>query len=127
MRGAYLCEAIQPLLQAAFPDVYVGLPQDDGRISMPAITMQMRASSVLGSPLERGTLTLNVCSQADDTTPDAHAQFVYNVGEFMRTLAISNERVHLAGLVSTESDEAHGERHWQTPLSYIVGFTPSIL
>ena len=127
MRGAYLCEAIQALLQTAFPGVYVGLPQDDGRITMPCITMQIRASSVLGSPLERGTLTLHICSQADDTTPEAHATFVYNVGQAMRGIVVSNDKVHLAGIVPTDSDEAHAERHWQTPLSFTVGFTPSIL
>lgn len=127
MIGAYLCKAIQTAAQAAFPGVYVGLAQDNERITLPAITLQLRAQAVVGSRLERGTLVVNVVSQADDTTPDDHAAFVEAVGNFMRTLTVSTEKVYLAGLVSTDSDEAHAERHWQTPLSYIVGFTPSIL
>lgn len=127
MIGAYLCQAIQEAAQTAFPGVYVGLAQDNERITLPAITLQLRATSVVGSRLERGTLTVNVASQADDSTPAEHAAFVESVGDFMRTLTVSTDKVYLAGLVSTDSDEMHAERHWQTPLTYIVGFTPSIL
>ena len=95
MIGAVLCEAIQAALQGAFPDVYVGLPQDNDRITMPAIILELRSDAVVGSPLERGTLTVLVASQADDTAPAAHAQFVADVGAFMRTLTIDSDAVQL--------------------------------
>jgi len=124
MIGAVLCEAIQTALQGAFPSVYVGLPQDNERITMPAIVLELRSDAVVGSPLERGTLTALVASQADDTTPAAHAQFVADVGAFMRTLTIDSDAVQLHGIVTASSDAQHAERHWQTPLTFIVGFSP---
>lgn len=124
MMDQFLAEAIVASLKAEFPTVYVGLPQDDGRITLPAITLQLRSDFVLGSPLERGHLTVMVSSQADDTEPHAHAQFVYRVSQFMRTITITSDVVELAGIVSVSADEQHAERHWQTPLVYTVGFLP---
>ena len=124
MIDGFLAEAIAASLRAEFPNVYVGLPQDDGRISMPCIVLQLRSDFVHGSPLERGKLTVMVCSQADDTDPHAHSQFVYKVSQFMRTIVIQSDVVHLAGIVTSSADEQHAERHWQTPLTYTVGFSP---
>jgi hypothetical protein len=124
MIDGILAQAIATSIKAAFPNVYVGIPQDDGRITMPAITLQLRSDFVVGSPLERGTLTVMVSSQADDTTPADHAQFCYNVSAFMRTLSIQSDVVKLDGLVTASADEQHAERHWQTPLVYTIGFSP---
>jgi hypothetical protein len=124
MIDGYLAEAIAAKLRIEFPNVYVGIPQDDGKISMPAIVMQLRSDFVLGSPLERGHLTINVCSQADDVTPDQHTAFVYRVSQFMRTISINSDKVKLDGIVTASADEQHAERHWQTPLVYTIGFSP---
>ena len=124
MIDGFLCEAIAESLRSEFPNVYVGIPQDDGRITMPAIILQLRSDFVVGSPYERGHLTVMVCSQADDTDPHAHSQFVYDVSQFMRTITIDSDVVQLYGIVTSSGDEAHAERHWQTPLLYIVGFAP---
>ena len=124
MVDAYLAQAIANQLRTEFPNVYVGLPQDDGRITMPAVVLELRSDFVLGSPLERGHLTVLVSSQADDTTPDQHAAFVRAVGDFMRTITITSNVVQLYGIVAANSDQAHAERHWQTPLAFTVGFSP---
>jgi hypothetical protein len=78
----------------------------------------------VGSPLGRGQLTVMAVSQADDTTPAAHIEFVAAVDAFMRTISITSTVVQLAGIVAVSDDSAHAERHWQTPLQYIVGFSP---
>jgi hypothetical protein len=122
MIDGFLAEAIAESLKAAFPNVYVGVPQDDGRITMPAILLQLRSDFLLGSPYQRGHLTLMVCSQADDTDPHAHAQFTYDVSQFMRS-----DVVALLGVVAAAGDEAHAERHWQTPLLYTLGYVPKNL
>jgi hypothetical protein len=126
MIDGFLAEAIAVSLRAQIPNVYVGLPQDDARITMPCVIIQLRSDFVLGSPYERGHLTMLVCSQADDSTPQEHNQFVYNVSQFMRSLTISSDVVEFLGLVATTADEQHAERHWQTPLTYIVGFSPKL-
>lgn len=124
MIDGFLAEAIAASLRTVFPNVYVGIPQDDGRITMPSIILQLRSDFVLGSPYERGHLTLMVCSQADDSTPHAHNELVYSVSQFMRTITISSNVVSLLGVVAATADEQHSERHWQTPLLYTIGFSP---
>jgi hypothetical protein len=124
MIGGILAAVIADALKAEFPDVYVGEPQDNERVTSPAIVLQLRSDSVVGSPLGRGQLTVIAVSQADDTTPAAHIEFVAAVDTFMRTISISSAVVQLAGIVAVSDDSAHAERHWQTPLQYIVGFSP---
>jgi hypothetical protein len=124
MIDGILAQAIATAISGAFPNVHIGTPQDNDSIAMPAILMQLRSDFVVGSTLERGTLTLNVCSQADDTTPEEHAQFCLDVATYMRTLSITSDVVQLDGLVTASADEQHAERHWQTPLVYTIGFSP---
>jgi hypothetical protein len=125
MIDGILCEAIAVSLRARYPSVYVGLPQDDGRISMPCLILELRSDSIVGSPLERGHFTILVCSQADDATPSQHAEFTHDVATFMRTLTIASDRVRLYNYpVTVASDQQHAERHWQTPLTYTLGFGP---
>jgi len=124
MIGGILAAAIADALKAEFPDIYVGEPQDNERVTSPAILLQLRSDSVVGSPLGRGQLTVIPCSQADDTTPADHVAFVATVDSFMRAISITSTVVQLAGIVAVSDDSAHAERHWQTPLQYIVGFSP---
>jgi len=124
MIDGILSQAIATAISGAFPNVYIGTPQDNDSIAMPAILMQLRSDFVVGSTLERGTLTINVCSQADDTTPAEHAQFCLDVATFMRTITIDSDAVQLDGIVTSNADEQYTERHWQTPLVYILGFSP---
>lgn len=125
MTGGLLCEEIKSQLQAAFPAVYVGLPQDDGRVTLPAIRLQLQSDVVVGSPLERGHLTVMAESQADDTTPTDHEFFARNVDSFMRGISINTTGVTLAGIVAENNSEDHQDRHWKTILNYIIGFFPT--
>jgi hypothetical protein len=124
MIDGIFCEAVAAYLAPLFPGVFVGVPQNNERITMPAIVLELRADNIVGSPLQRGQLIVGVASQADDTDPHDHAQFALTVSDAMRGLTISSSVVALHGIVSASSDSAHGERHWQTNLTYTVGFSP---
>ena len=124
MISNFLTAEIATGLREEFSGVFVGEPQDSERITSPAILLAMRSESVVGSPLGRGNLTVTACSQADETTPAEHATFVSNVDTFMRSISITSNVVSLLGIVAVSDEAAHAERHWQTPLQYIVGFSP---
>ena len=109
-----MCEAIRGSLQTAFPDVFVGLPHDHERITMPAILLNLQGNSLLNSPLWTGTLTIGIGQQADDTTVEQHIAFVKDVSDFMDTLEIDSDVVQIYGFVSKSSDNVNEERHWNT-------------
>jgi hypothetical protein len=119
-----MCEAIRESLQTEFPDVYVGLPHDAGRITMPAILLNLQGNSLLNSPLWTGTLTIGIGQQADDTTVDQHIAFVKQVSDFMDTLEIDSDVVQIYGFVSKSSDNVNEERHWNTNLTFTLGYGP---
>ena len=119
-----MCDAIRESLQTAFPDVYVGLPHDGNRITMPAILLNLQGNSLLNSPLWTGTLTIGIGQQADDTTVEEHIAFVKAVSEFMDTLEIDSDSVQIYGFVSKSSDNVNEERHWNTNLTFTLGYGP---
>lgn len=119
-----LVQSIAQYLRGTFPGVYVGLPQDDGAISMPAIILQLRSDFVVGSPLQRGNLTVSIMSQADDTTPEEHADFQFAVSGAMRAILDAGNIPELDGVVPVGADEQHAERHWATAQTYTLGFSP---
>jgi hypothetical protein len=119
-----MCEAIRGSLQTAFPDVFVGLPHDHERITMPAILLNLQGNSLLNSPLWTGTLTIGIGQQADDTTVDQHIAFVKQVSDFMDTLEIDSDVVQIYGFVSKSSDNVNEERHWNTNLTFTLGYGP---
>jgi len=116
--------AVQAALTLALPGVYIGEPQDDQAIPAKAVLMELQTDIVVGSPLQRGTLTLNAVSQADDYTRAQHAQFVAAVDAAMRTLVLVSNAVQLYGVVAQSTDNLREERHWRTAMPYVVGFGP---
>jgi hypothetical protein len=86
--------------------------------------MELQTDVVVGSPLQRGTLTLNVLSQADDFSKADQAAFASAVDAAMRTLVLDSDAVQLYGVVAQSTDNLREERHWRTSLPYIVGFGP---
>lgn len=124
MTDGLIAAAIQSALSTALPGVYVGEPQDDQPIPAQAVLMELQSDIVVGSPLQRGTLTLNAVSQADDYTRAQHAQFVAAVDAAMRTLVLVSNAVQLYGVVAQSTDNLREERHWRTAMPYVVGFGP---
>jgi hypothetical protein len=117
-------EAVQAALSLALPGVYVGEPQGNAPIPSQSVLMELQSDIVVGSPLQRGTLTLNVLSQADDFTKADQAAFVAAVDAAMRSLTLDSDAVQLYGVVAQSTDNLREERHWRTSMPYIVGFGP---
>lgn len=126
MTDGLISAAIQAALATALSGVYVGEPQDDQPIPARAVLMELQSEVVVGSPLQRGTLTLNVISQADDYTRAQHSEFAAAVDLAMRTMAIDSDAVQLYGVVAQSTDNLREERHWRTSLPYIIGFGPTL-
>ena len=124
MIDGVFASAVQSALSAALPGVYIGEPQDNESIPAQAVIMELSSDVVVGSPLQRGTLTLSVCSQADDFTKSDQAAFAEAVDSAMRSLVLDSDAVQLYGVVAQSTDNLRDERHWRTSLPYIVGFGP---
>jgi hypothetical protein len=118
-------EAVQEALSLALPGVYVGEPQDDQPIPAQCVLMELQSDIVVGSPLQRGTLTLNVISQADDFSKADQAAFAAAVDSAMRSISLTSTAVQLYGVVAQSTDNLREERHWRTSMPYIVGFGPT--
>lgn len=125
MTDGVFSAAVQAALSLALPGVYVGEPQDDQPIPAQAVLMELQTDVVVGSPLQRGTLTLNVISQADDFSKADQAEFAATVDAAMRTLTLDSDAVQLYGVVAQSTDNLREERHWRTSLPYTVGFGPT--
>jgi len=125
MIDGILSEAVQTALSLALPGVYVGEPQDDQPIPSQAVLMELQSDIVVGSPLQRGTLTLNVISQADDFSKADQAAFASAVDAAMRSISITSDAVQIYGVVAQSTDNLREERHWRTSMPYIVGFGPT--
>lgn len=117
--------AVQAALSLALPGVYIGEAQDDRAIPAKAVLMELQTDVVVGSPLQRGNLTLSVCLQADDYTRADQADFAAEVDAAMRTLVLISDAVQLYGVVAQSTDNLRDERHWRTSLPYTVGFGPT--
>lgn len=124
MTDGLIAAAIQAALSTALPGIYVGEPQDDQPIPARAVLMELQSDVVVGSPLQRGTLTLNAVSQADDYTRAQHAEFTAAVDLAMRTISITSTTVQLYGVVAQSTDNLREERHWRTSMPYVIGFGP---
>jgi hypothetical protein len=125
MTDGIFSEAVQAALSLALPGVYVGEPQDDQPIPSQSVLMELQTDVVVGSPLQRGTLTLNVMSQADDFSKADQAAFASAVDAAMRSISINSDAVQIYGVVAQSTDNLREERHWRTSMPYIVGFGPT--
>ena len=85
--------AVQEALSLELPGVYVGEPQDDQPIPAKSVLMELQTDVVVGSPLQRGTLTLNVLSQADDYSKADQAEFTAEVDAAMRALVLNQPTI----------------------------------
>ena len=125
MTDGAISAAIQEALSLALTGVFVGVPQNDEPIPAQAVLMELTSDVVVGSPLQRGTLTLAACSQADDYTVQENIDFGAEVDAAMRSISISSEAVQLYGVVPQTTDNTREERHWRTNLTYTIGFGPT--
>jgi len=125
MTDGLLCEAIRGALLVEFPGLYVGLPQDNAAIPSPAALLELQSDVTVGSPLQRGTLTVHVCSQADDTTPENHSALAASIDAAMRVITWAPCGVQLYGIVCQSTNLLREERHWRTSINYIIGFGPT--
>ena len=119
-----LVNAIAAAIKSQFPSVFVGASMENTEIELPAIMVEMKSDAVVGGPLYRGTMTISVATQADDSTPEVHAEFTDEVGTFVKSLALT-EPVKMCGTVYQNFDTTRNERHWISTMNYIVGFTPA--
>lgn len=119
-----LVNAIAAALREEFPDVFVGASMENVDIQLPAIMVEMKSDAVVGGPLYRGTMTISVATQADDSTPQSHASFTDEVGTFVKSLALTSP-VKMCGTVYQNFDTSRNERHWISTMNFIVGFTPA--
>lgn len=125
MTDGLLCEAIREALLLEYPTLYVGLPQDNTAIPSPAVLLELQSDVVVGSPLQRGTLTVHICSQADDTTPEDHAAFAADIDASMRAITWTPTGVQLYGIVCQSTNLLREERHWRTAINYVLGYGPT--
>lgn len=120
-------EAVQAALEPQFSGVYVGPVHDNREIDSPSITLDMRSDALVGGPLYRGTLTANITTQADDTTPSEHQTLVQSVDAALKDINLAGSAVTLYGIVATGVEAQRSGRQWTSALSYIVGFGPQTL
>ena len=124
MNDGVLTFAIRDALEDEL-GVFVGLPQDDALIPAQAVLLDLTSDVVVGSPLQRGTLTLSACSQADDYTVQENVSFAAAVDAAMRSITIAPGAVQLYGVVAQTTENTREERHWRTNLTYTIGFGPT--
>jgi hypothetical protein len=125
MTDGLLCDAIREALLLEYPALYVGLPQDNEAIPAQCVLLELQSDVIVGSPLQRGTLTVHCCSQADDTTPEAHSAFAAEIDASMRTISWIPTGVQLYGIVCQSTNLLREERHWRTSTNYVLGYGPT--
>ena len=118
------CQAIRDAIAPDFAGVYIGLPHDGDKITLPCVLLDLRGDALLGGPLERGTLTAAVMNQADDSTVEDHIELVRNVTEAIKTVTVPGSGVQIFGVVATASEAQNTERHWITNLQFTMGYGP---
>jgi hypothetical protein len=117
-----LIQQITNLLKPQFPGLYIGGQHENTPITLPAVLLDMKSDGVVGGPLHRGTLTVEVTSQADESNPSLHGDLVENVGAAIDALTGSTGYATIAGVVYNSSDSFRAERHFQTNLQFIIGY-----
>lgn len=121
-----LVQEIAAHLRPLFPTVYVGGQHENTPITLPALLLDMKSEGVVGGPLQRGTLTAEISSQADDSNPASHADLTKGIGEAINSLTGVYGPIFIAGVVYESSDSFRSERHFQTNLQFIVGYYETI-
>ena len=122
MIDLYLAKLLCQQLQTAFPDVYVGRPMSADDITLPAILVDIESDVVVGSPLQRGTLTVSVQSSATDATADEHGDLAALVDGVIRPLEVDMPAVKMWPPVANRVSEDRQENRWITTITYTIGF-----
>lgn len=117
-----LAKELRDRLADEFAGVYVGAPLDASEIALPAILLGIESDVVVGSPLQRGTLTASVQSSADDSTYDAHEAFAASVDAFLRAQEVDETGMRMWLPVAQRVSTTQADRHWVSELQYTIGF-----
>lgn len=117
-----LIQQIAAALRDAFPDIYIGGQHENTPITLPAVLLDIKSEGVVGGPLNRGTLTAEVTSQADESNPADHGGLVRQISNAIIALTGSEDQIKIAGVVYNSSDSFRAERHFQTNVQFIVGY-----
>lgn len=120
-----LCQAIRETIAPEFPDVFIGVPHEPSAITIPALVLNLSGEAVVGGPLVRGTLEVTVMTSSNDYSTEQHAQLVKEVAEAVRDVVISSEVVSLYGVVPTSTKSETDGNHFETILTFIVGYGPT--
>lgn len=118
-----LAKELRDRLADEFADVYVGAPLDASEIALPAILLGIESDVVVGSLLQRGTLTASVQSSADDSTYDAHESFAASVDAFLRAQEVDGDGMRMWLPVAQRVSTTQADRHWVSELQYTIGFS----
>jgi hypothetical protein len=117
-----LIQQICGILRGNFPQIYIGGQHENTPITLPAVLLDIKSEGVVGGPLHKGTLTAEITSQADDTTPEAHGNLVEQIGAAISNLTGETGYATIAGVVYSSSDSFRAERHFQTNLQFVLGY-----
>jgi hypothetical protein len=119
-----LCQAIRETLSPSFPGLFIGVPHEPESITIPACLLNLVGDAVVGGPLVRGVLEVTVMTSSNEYTSSQHAQLVRDVAEAVRDVVVDSEDVQLYGVVpSTTRSETQGN-HFETVLTFVIGYGP---
>lgn len=121
-----LCQAIRETLSPSFPGLFIGVPHEPESITIPACVLNLAGDFVVGGPLSRGTLEVTVMTSCNDYTTEQHAQLVKDVAEAVRDVVVDSEVVQLYGVVPTSTRSETQGNHFETVLTFIVGYGPKL-
>lgn len=120
-----LCQAIRDTLAPEFPGVFIGVPHEPASISIPACILNLSGEAVIGGPLVRGSLEVTVMTSCNEYTTQQHADLVKSVAEAVTEVVIESEIVNLYGVVPTTTKSETDGNHFQTILTFIIGYGPT--
>lgn len=120
-----LCQAIRETIAPDFPGVFIGVPHEPASVTIPAAIMNLTGDAVVGGPLVRGSLEVTVMTSCNEYTTTQHAQLVKDVAEAVRDVVVESEVVQLYGVIPTSTKSETDGNHFQTILTFIVGYGPT--
>jgi len=120
-----LCQAIREKIAPEFPDVFIGVPHEPQSITIPAFILNLSGEAVVGGPLVRGSLEVTVMTSSNEYTTQQHADLVRDVAEAVRDIVLESDVVELYGVVPTSTKSETDGNHFQTILTFIVGYGPT--
>jgi hypothetical protein len=101
------------------------VPHEPASISIPACILNLSGEAVTGGPLVRGSLEVTVMTSCNEYTTQQHADLVKSVAEAVTEVVIESEIVNLYGVVPTTTKSETDGNHFQTILTFIIGYGPT--